>query len=242
MARGGVIGLSEQEGAALFDTALGLPQPVLLPMRLDFGALRAQAATGPVPPLLRGLVRPPRRTAGTAADAGAFAQRLGRATAEEQEQLLLGLVREEAARVLGHATAHAIGPDLPSTNWASTPSRRSNCATGSPTTPGSGCRPPSSSTIRPPSPSYVTCAWPSAWTTSPAPAAPDSEKDLRRVLATTPLSRLRELGVLDALMTLTEEGEADAAESPAREQEQETAIADMGVDDLVQRAMSKAGK
>ncbi|CAM5271031.1 Polyketide synthase OS=Streptomyces fumanus OX=67302 GN=GCM10018772_36640 PE=4 SV=1 [Streptomyces fumanus] len=242
MARGGVIGLSEQEGAALFDTALGLPQPVLLPMRLDFGALRAQAATGPVPPLLRGLVRPPRRTAGTAADAGAFAQRLGRATAEEQEQLLLGLVREEAARVLGHATAHAIGPDLAfnelgfdSLTAVELRNRLAN---------HTGVRLPTTLVFDYPTPVALVRHLRAALGLDdiPAPAAPDSEKDLRRVLATTPLSRLRELGVLDALMTLTEEGEADAAESPAREQEQETAIADMGVDDLVQRAMSKAGK
>ncbi|MEU1056986.1 SDR family NAD(P)-dependent oxidoreductase, partial [Streptomyces sp. NPDC005876] len=240
MARGGVIGLSEDEGAALFDTALRLPQPVLLPMRLDFGALRAQAATGPVPPLLRGLVRQPRRTAGTAADVGAFTQRLGRVTAEEQGQLLLGLVREEAARVLGHATAHAIGPDLAfkelgfdSLTAVELRNRLAN---------HTGVRLPTTLVFDYPTPDALVRHLRAALglDDTPAPAASDSERDLRRVLARTPLSRLRELGVLDALMTLTEEGEADAAEVPARGRQ--TAIADMGVDDLVQRAMSKAGK
>ncbi|MBT2416159.1 SDR family NAD(P)-dependent oxidoreductase [Streptomyces sp. ISL-12] len=240
MARGGVIGLSEDEGAALFDAALRLPQPVLLPMRLDFGALRAQAATGPVPPLLRGLVRQTRRMAGTAADAGAFTQRLSRATAEEQEQLLLGLVREEAARVLGHATAHAIGPDLAfnelgfdSLTAVELRNRLAN---------HTGVRLPTTLVFDYPTPVALMRHLRATLgpDDTPAPAAPGSEEDLRRVLARTPLSRFRELGVLDALMTLTEEGEADAEELPA--QERETAIADMGVDDLVQRAMSKAGK
>nr|WP_231408466.1 hypothetical protein [Streptomyces clavuligerus] len=52
MTRGGVSALSDAEGLALFDTALRLDDALLVPVRL-----RPGAASGPVPPLLRGLVR-----------------------------------------------------------------------------------------------------------------------------------------------------------------------------------------
>ncbi|WP_268256281.1 beta-ketoacyl reductase, partial [Streptomyces minutiscleroticus] len=60
--RGGQRALSTAEALALFDAALGSEEPVLVPTRLDWGVLRARAAEGELNPLLRGLVRPPRRT------------------------------------------------------------------------------------------------------------------------------------------------------------------------------------
>lgn len=243
MARGGVTGLSESEGGELFDTALHMPQPVLLPMKLDFDALRAQAATGTVPPLLRGLVRQGRRTAGTATDADAFTQRLTRATPEEQEQILLDLVRREAARVLGHVSAHAIGPDLAfneigfdSLTAVELRNRLVN---------HTGVRLPATLVFDYPTPTALmyhlrTKLCPDA---APAESRPTghfsgSEEELRRALARTPLSRFQELGVLDTLMALVQEAEGG---EPADGQPA-AAIADMDVDSLVQRAMSKAGK
>ncbi|WP_063771147.1 type I polyketide synthase, partial [Streptacidiphilus neutrinimicus] len=107
-----VAALSEAEGLALLDTGLGLPDPVLLPARLDLGQLRAQAAeSGEVPALLRGLIRPPaRRTAGAAeADPGAaLVRQLTGLAAEEQERVLLDVVRGQVAAVLGYAGAAAV--------------------------------------------------------------------------------------------------------------------------------------
>jgi acyl transferase domain-containing protein/NADP-dependent 3-hydroxy acid dehydrogenase YdfG/acyl carrier protein len=117
LSRSGAIGLSPEEGLALFDAALRLDEPVVLPMRLDFTGLANRAATGQVAPVLRGLVRRPRRAAGSDADIEAFAARLAAATNEdatneEQDEILLDLVRREAAQVLGHASAGALDPDL----------------------------------------------------------------------------------------------------------------------------------
>ncbi|MCQ8195525.1 SDR family NAD(P)-dependent oxidoreductase [Streptomyces sp. RCU064] len=259
MARGGVAGLSEDEGGALFDTALRMPQPVVLPMKLDLGALRAQTtATGPVPPLLRGLVRQSRRIARTAADLDAFTQRLTRATPEEQEQILLGLVCREAARVLGHASAHAIGPDLAfneigfdSLTAVELRNRLAN---------HTGIRLPATLVFDYPTPTALmrhlrTKLCPDA---PPERRLAGSEEDLRRALARTPLSRFRELGILDTLMALVREPEAvrqmdgqateeqTAGEQTGEEQSADgqstAAIADMDVASLVRRAMSKAGK
>ncbi|MGW7696806.1 SDR family NAD(P)-dependent oxidoreductase, partial [Streptomyces asiaticus] len=69
MTRGGVAPLSPAEGMALFDTALRTAEPTLLPIKLDLGALRAQAASGAVHPLLRRLAPTARRAAAPRATA-----------------------------------------------------------------------------------------------------------------------------------------------------------------------------
>uniref|UniRef100_UPI0025B12DC3 type I polyketide synthase n=1 Tax=Amycolatopsis solani TaxID=3028615 RepID=UPI0025B12DC3 len=88
-------GLSIEDGLALFDAALAADRAVTLPARLDLAAFRG----GPVPALLRGLVRTPARRA---RPASSFGDRLAAAPAAERETLLLDLVRTEAAAVLGH--------------------------------------------------------------------------------------------------------------------------------------------
>ncbi|MFE3166114.1 type I polyketide synthase [Streptomyces sp. NPDC059224] len=101
MARAGVQALSAEEGLALFDTALAVDEPVLLPAKVRLHT----ADPALLPPLLRGLVRGPRRRTATAAGT-ATATGPARLTAEE----LLALVRRETAAVLGHADAEAVGP------------------------------------------------------------------------------------------------------------------------------------
>jgi polyene macrolide polyketide synthase len=111
MAQAGVSGLSSAEGLELFDAALGCSEALVLPVRLDMAALRARARAGVTPPLLRGLIRArPRRALGGAEDS--LARRLAGVPAQERETLVLELVREEAAAVLGHASSQAIDPGL----------------------------------------------------------------------------------------------------------------------------------
>ncbi|MFJ1709868.1 phosphopantetheine-binding protein, partial [Kitasatospora sp. NPDC088346] len=86
---------------------------VLVPIRLDLAGLRAQAASGgPVPPVLRGLVRvTARRAAGSAGtgDGGpSLAQRLLGVPEEEREAVLLDLVCSEVAGVLGYPGASSV--------------------------------------------------------------------------------------------------------------------------------------
>ncbi|MEU2560356.1 SDR family NAD(P)-dependent oxidoreductase [Streptomyces longispororuber] len=112
ISRGGVLPLASAEGLALFDAARAAGAPLLLPVRLDTAALRAGARRGEaVPPLLRRLVRvPARRTAAGAAasEAEAFARRLAAAAGEERAELLAALVRDQAAAVLGLASADRV--------------------------------------------------------------------------------------------------------------------------------------
>ncbi|KIF73257.1 polyketide synthase, partial [Streptomyces sp. 150FB] len=113
IARGGIIAFPPEEGLELFDTALTEDQPVLLPLRLDIKAVQAQ---GEVPALLRGLVRATTRrsaadTAGSATEAAGLAQRLAGSTDAQRDRVLLDLVRDHTATVLGFADPGAVDAD-----------------------------------------------------------------------------------------------------------------------------------
>ncbi|MGW7064433.1 type I polyketide synthase [Streptomyces sp. NPDC054904] len=121
MARAGVGALAPDEGLALFDTSRTLRDAVLVPMRVEPAALRAQAADGTLPPLLRGLVRTPARRAApttgraaspaTAEQAGSLRERLAGLPAAERDQALNELVRTQVAAVLGHGNTDDVDAD-----------------------------------------------------------------------------------------------------------------------------------
>ncbi|MFF7897181.1 SDR family NAD(P)-dependent oxidoreductase, partial [Streptomyces sp. NPDC007907] len=112
MSRGGMTGLTHAEGLRLLDAAWTTGAALLVPTHMDLAAVRAQAASAGVPPLMRGLVRSPaRRTAHTAAvETGALAQRLAPLTHEERQAHLLDLVRTHVAHVLGYDNPATVEP------------------------------------------------------------------------------------------------------------------------------------
>ncbi|MET9757335.1 SDR family NAD(P)-dependent oxidoreductase, partial [Streptomyces syringium] len=109
LARSGVPPLSAEQGVTLFDAALAADAPVVVPVRLDLPALRAQ---GEVHALLRGLVRTRSRRAVVAGSgtAAGLVQRLGRLDGTERHEVLLDLVRGQVALVLGHAKGDEVDP------------------------------------------------------------------------------------------------------------------------------------
>jgi acyl transferase domain-containing protein/acyl carrier protein len=111
LARAGTPALAPEEGLALFDLASRTEDALLVPIRLDLAALRAQP--GLVPPMLQGLVRVPARQAAARAVSGGsgLEQRLAGLSGGERERLLLDLVGKQVAAVLGHASGEAIEPD-----------------------------------------------------------------------------------------------------------------------------------
>ncbi|WP_253209349.1 type I polyketide synthase, partial [Streptomyces niphimycinicus] len=112
MTRGGVAPLSPAEGMELFDAALRTGESTVLPIKLDLAALRAQAVDGAVPPLLHKLAPPARRAARATTDEELVTGRLAGAPPEEQERILLDMVQQETARVLGHSAAATLDPDV----------------------------------------------------------------------------------------------------------------------------------
>ncbi|AMB20393.1 type I polyketide synthase [Streptomyces sp. Mg1] len=108
MNRSGVGALSPETGLALFDAARGTDDPLLVPVKLDLAALRAQAGSGMLPPLLSGLVRMPTRRA--AAKGGTFARHLSALAKERQPGAVVDLVRGQVAAVLGFAGPEVVDP------------------------------------------------------------------------------------------------------------------------------------
>ncbi|MFS8364371.1 type I polyketide synthase, partial [Streptomyces sp. CWNU-52H] len=116
LARLGVVPMPEGEALALFDRAVADRRPLLVPAKLDTRPVREQAARDGIPALLRGVVRPPRpadgsRPAGGSRPVGGdgtFAERLTALAPDERTDLVLGLIRELASAVLGHATAERV--------------------------------------------------------------------------------------------------------------------------------------
>ncbi|GLY37989.1 polyketide synthase [Amycolatopsis sp. NBRC 101858] len=93
IAGSGIAPLSEQDGLALFDAALGAEEAVLVPVRFDPAALRSTS------PLLRRLVRGRTRRVAEVAAVSAV---------DSSEPALLDLVCEHAAMVLGFGSAAEI--------------------------------------------------------------------------------------------------------------------------------------
>ncbi|RKN08363.1 SDR family NAD(P)-dependent oxidoreductase [Streptomyces radicis] len=112
----GLPSLSNKQGLALFDRALPLDEAMLLASPIDLRAMRAQAASGGVPALLRALVRAPARAVAEStggAEGPTLAQRLAGLAGAQRERLVLDLVRGHVAAVLGHADPEAIDAERP---------------------------------------------------------------------------------------------------------------------------------
>ncbi|KIZ15988.1 type I polyketide synthase [Streptomyces natalensis] len=107
MASYGTAPLSPERGLALFDAATAGSATHLVAVGRVSGPVRAQ---GPVPSMLRGLVKGARRTAvnTTGETAVSLADRLRAARPEERTQLMTDVVRTEAAAVLGHASSQNV--------------------------------------------------------------------------------------------------------------------------------------
>jgi thioesterase domain-containing protein/NAD(P)-dependent dehydrogenase (short-subunit alcohol dehydrogenase family)/acyl carrier protein len=111
LARTGFAPLPTELSLELFDQARQLGQALVVPVRLDLAALRAQARAGMLPALLRGLVRTPVRQAQAAG--GSLAQRLAGVPQPDRERVTLEFVQAHVAAVLGHASPDAVDPARP---------------------------------------------------------------------------------------------------------------------------------
>ncbi|WP_326564154.1 SDR family NAD(P)-dependent oxidoreductase [Micromonospora peucetia] len=110
-ARDGQLAIPSDLGMALFDAGLRMAEPVLVPTRIDVTALGERV--GRPPALLRGLMRRERPSVRSAAPTGGgrtFADELAALAGPDRHSLVLDLVREQAASVLGHGSRAAVAP------------------------------------------------------------------------------------------------------------------------------------
>ncbi|MFE1798907.1 SDR family NAD(P)-dependent oxidoreductase [Streptomyces sp. NPDC059517] len=109
MERGGILPLSNRDGLALFDAAARTDEAAAIPLKLNLAAVRAG---GSIPEILRGLIPVVTRgTARTRTDADGIRQRLAGLTESQRLDMLLTLVRAQAATNLGYTGPEAVGPD-----------------------------------------------------------------------------------------------------------------------------------
>ncbi|NGO73504.1 SDR family NAD(P)-dependent oxidoreductase, partial [Streptomyces sp. SB3404] len=102
-------GLSNEQGLALFDAALGVERAAVVAMLLDVQALRSWSGTVPVPALLRGLVPVVvRRADRVAGREVSLVRRLAGLSVEERRGVVRQAVLAEVAGVLGHVSAEVV--------------------------------------------------------------------------------------------------------------------------------------
>ena len=114
LGRDGILALSSDEAMELFDAALIVDEPFIVPARIDVSVMRAHADA--VPPMFADLLNAPTRrrvdeSLAAAKSKSALAQRLHGLPEAEQHAVLLDLVRSHIATVLGTISADAIAPD-----------------------------------------------------------------------------------------------------------------------------------
>jgi NADPH:quinone reductase-like Zn-dependent oxidoreductase/malonyl CoA-acyl carrier protein transacylase/acyl carrier protein len=232
--RHGVSALSPEQALELFDVARQTDEALVLPIRLDTVALRKQARADALPPLLRDLIDVPSRRA--RADTGeSLAERLARVPSQEREKATLRAVLDDVASVLGHASAEAIEPqrsfkDLGFDSLSAIELRnRLNAATR--------LRLPATVIFDYPTPADLVGhllreLFPDAHV---AVAVDPAEAAIREALASIPIARLRQLGLMAPLLALAGDDDDDG-DSPGGE-EDAASIDDLDVDGLIRRTL-----
>ncbi len=235
LVRLGMVALSSEQGVKLFDVAYAMDQALVLPVGLDLVELRAQIRAGTLPAVLRSLVSERYPTAGTDARSS-LTRRLAGQSAQGRERVMLELVCSETAIVLGHLSPAIISEqrsfkELGFDSLTAVELRnRLNVATGL----------TSHSTLIFDYPTPVSLAQHLSSKLSPEPTryveSDPEEMEIRKVLESVSLARLREAGLIDTLLQLAESnGDARATEAG----EEASKIDEMDVDELISKTFEQ---
>jgi acyl carrier protein len=246
LARLGLLPMTGEQAVTLFDAATVLDQPLVMAARIDPSALRGRGDGGTLAPVWRSLVRGAgRRGAGDAdpADGGPpLTRALAGLPVAEQRRTVLNLVRTHAATVLGRSSATTIDAergfvDLGFDSLTAVELRNRLGAS-------TGLRLPSTLVFDYPNPDalarYVhaelTAHLDAVASTADdvAPAEEIDEAELRRLIASIPVRRLHEAGLVAVLKELAGHGQQPATETAATD-----LIDTMDVDDLLKLAPGK---
>ncbi|GFG95734.1 type I polyketide synthase [Mycobacterium timonense] len=239
--RDGIVAMSSGEALELMDTALIVDEPFMLPAHIDLAALRVKFDSGTLPPMFVDLINAPTRrqvddSLAAAKSKSALLQRLEGLPEDEQQAILLDLVRSHIATVLGSSSPDAIHPDrafqeLGFDSLTAVEMRnRLKAATGLALSPTLIFDYPNSAALA----GYMHRELLGASEHTTAAAAP-GEAEIQRVVGSIPVKRLRQAGVLELLLALADEsGGNGPAAGPATTEKN---IADMDLDDLVNAAL-----
>ncbi|WP_433723370.1 type I polyketide synthase [Nocardia sp. CA-129566] len=207
--RAGVLPISDEQGAELFDLAIAQANnPLAIAVRLNRHALRDPMTTGDSP-LLRDLV-PVRRHAANEPRERSFATRLVDLDHEQQHEAILELVRRQAAAVLGFSTEDGVESDHSFKSLGFDSLRvlefRNRLE------PTIGVSLPVAAVFDHPTPRAFAAFLHRTVLgidSTAAGSSYDEESELRRILLDIPISRLRETGLLGRLLELASGAEPD---------------------------------
>jgi polyketide synthase 12 len=243
--RDGIIAMSSDEALELMDTALIVDEPFLLPAHIDLAALRVKFDGGTLPPMFVDLINARTRrqvddSLAAAKSKSALLQRLEGLPEDEQQAVLLDLVRANIATVLGNSSPESIDPDrafqeLGFDSLTAVEMRnRLKSATGLALSPTLIFDYPNSAALA----GYMHRELVGA-AEQQSPAAAPGEAEIQRVVGSIPVKRLRQAGVLELLLALANEADGGRGDgqSPAAPVTSEKDIADMDLEDLVNAAL-----
>ncbi|MGW4350522.1 SDR family NAD(P)-dependent oxidoreductase [Nocardia sp. NPDC004582] len=234
MARSGMLPLSAEQGLALFDAAAEIAAAAPVLARLNREGLRA---AGFATALLSGLV--PARPVSAAP--AALRARLVDTPEGERLGVLIDLVRDQVAAVLGHSNAKAIAADraFNELGFDSITAIEFRNALEAAT----GLSLPATLVFDYPSPEALAGYLAEEFTDDHQPdaSADASEDEIRSALQTISLSQLRDSGLLEALMRLAhgQERPGETAEHGAdasAERSADESIDELDLDDLINLA------
>ncbi|WP_330249896.1 type I polyketide synthase [Nocardia sp. NBC_00565] len=234
MSRSGMLPLSEEQGLALFDavTDIGAAAPILA--RLDLDGLRS---AGFAAALISGLAPARRKTASGAP--AALRARLAATPDNERFGVLVEIVRGQVAAVLGHQNANAIAADraFNELGFDSITAIEFRNALKAVT----GLRLPATLVFDYPTPQALAEYLADEFTDhdNPGRSTDLSENDIRRALETIPLTRLRDAGLLDALMKLAQGQESHGEIDHGITDE---SIDELDIDDLIDMALNNSSE
>jgi polyketide synthase 12 len=225
LARHGIVPMSADHALRLYDTTHNQPHPHVIPASLDLTALHQ------TPPILSALVRTPRlRSAVNANDVSPTAAgRLAGLTGSEQEEFLITRVLTNVAAVLGHRDTATIGADRAFSQIGfdslTAVELRNRLAADV------GVALPAAVVFDHPTPTALARHIRTLITGPETGDRDDIESGLREALASIPIDRLREAGILEILLKMAGDP-AHPGMSRTRE------IDDMDAEDLIKIALN----
>ncbi|MGH3968733.1 MAG: beta-ketoacyl reductase, partial [Mycobacterium sp.] len=239
LGRDGIVAMPSADALALFDTAMIVDEPFMVPARIDVAALRVKSAAGTLPPMFIELIAGPgRRQVGdslaAAKSKSALAQRLHGLDDDAAHALLLDLVRSHMATVLGAPTPESIAADLAFQDLgfdsltAVELRNRLKTATGLALSPTLIFDYPTPNGLA----TYIHQQLNDTTESQDgAPRADAGEVEIQRAVSSIPVKRLRQAGILEILLKMANDpGGTDGPE------DREQVIAAMNLDDLMSAA------
>ncbi len=234
VSRTGVIPIESERGCEILDRVLAEDRAGAVAVPIQRSALRQLAGAGLLPPLMSKLAPAARRRSGGAA--GSLPKRLASTAEDEREEMVLTVVREHVADVLGHSSIEAIDPDANFTDLGfdslGAVELRNRLAEDSDLQLEATLvfdHPTSEAVAR-----YLLSKLdPNA---GGAGGVDPEEAEIRRRIAAIPLASMKDSGVLEMLLAMSGSA-SEGSDGAAAEDEDNDKIDEMGLDELVRRTL-----